>query len=355
MNVAGSRVSSSENASARRSTSRESWFEIDRHGGHDERQRERHGGHGARAERGAARGEPLRQHGHGPHAERRHDREPDQPVADVVVVHVAELVRDDQARLGRLEVLHQRVVEHDPLRRAQPVHVRVGGGRAARGVHLVDLAHVDVGRARQLEHVGAQLAARQALEVVEQRVEHDRAGVARDRPERDHDGGARQPPAPPEAAHAEHQHGAAERREAGADRLRLDDVARVAEPVLRDQADVLGPLARDGGQRQRRDTGRDGDRGGDRGTGEHRSPEPGEPLRRAPHDQHQHAESDRRLGEVDPQLAAAERLGLLDLRLAEVGSRLDRNGLGSAVARTHHEHGGLRDDHRGDERDRQAP
>jgi hypothetical protein len=80
----------------------------------------------------------------------------------------------------------------------------------------------------------------------------------------------------------------------------------------------------------------------------------GEPFRRTPHDQHEHPEPDRSLGEVDPALATAEGLGPLDLGGAEVGSRLDRERLGTAVARAHDEDGGLCDDHRGDERERQA-
>ena len=73
------------------------------------------------------------------------------------------------------------------------------------------------------------------------------------------------------------------------------------------------------------------------------------------HDQHEHAELDRHLAEEDPALPAAEVLRPLDLRRAEVGSRLDRHRLGTPVAGPHQKDGGLRDDHRGDERDRQAP
>jgi hypothetical protein len=91
------------------------------------------------------------------------------------------------------------------------------------------------------------------------------------------------------------------------------------------------------------------------GPREHRAAERGEPLRRPAHDEHEHAEAERRLRDVDPQLTGAERLRLLDVGLAEVGSRLDRDRLGTAIAGAHDEHGGLGDDHRGDERDRQAP
>ena len=84
----------------------------------------------------------------------------------------AELVGDDQPRLGRREVVQQRVVEHDALRVPEPGDVGVGRGRAARGVHLVDLADVDARLAGQLEHVACAVwPSRQRRELVEQRVE----------------------------------------------------------------------------------------------------------------------------------------------------------------------------------------
>ena len=129
--------------------------------------------------------------GDGEHPERRDDHQVEQPVRHVVVAHVAELVGDDEPRLGGREVLQQVVVEHDALRVADAGHVGVGGGRAARGVDLVDLADVDAGLLGELEHVGARLALRQRRELVEQRVEHDRPSVGDDDAERHHDGGAR--------------------------------------------------------------------------------------------------------------------------------------------------------------------
>ena len=143
--VRGSRVSSSAKASARRSTSRESWLEIHVMGGTSSARERATAGTARGPERRVARREALRQDRHGPHAEGRHDRDPQQPVAQVVVVHVAELVRDHEARLGGLEVAHQRVVEHDALGLADAADVGVGGRGPARGVHLVDLAHVDAG------------------------------------------------------------------------------------------------------------------------------------------------------------------------------------------------------------------
>jgi hypothetical protein len=117
---------------------------------------------------------------------------------------------------------------------AEPVDVGVGGAGAARGVDLVDLADVDPGALGQREDVGAQLARRQPLEPVEDRVEHDRPGVGDDHAERDHGRGARDPPAAAEAAHAQDQQPAARGGEERADRLRLGDVARPPEPALRD-------------------------------------------------------------------------------------------------------------------------
>ena len=111
------------------------------------------------------------------------------------------------------EVLQQGVVEDDALGVAEPGHVGVGGGRAPRGVHHVDLADVDAGAAGEVEHVGPRLARRERLELVEERVEHDRPGVGGEDPEADHDRRARHPPAPAEAAHADDQQRAARGRE----------------------------------------------------------------------------------------------------------------------------------------------
>ena len=89
----GSRVSSIEKRSARASTCRESWLETvgDRRDEHGDRQRD---GGTATDRAGAARRQPLAQAGDGEHPERRHDRQVQETVRDVVVVHVPELVRD---------------------------------------------------------------------------------------------------------------------------------------------------------------------------------------------------------------------------------------------------------------------
>ena len=292
--------------------------------GHDERERERDGRHGARAERGAARREALRQHGDGPHAERRDDREPDQPVAHVVVVHVAELVGDDEPRLGRREVLHERVVEHDALGRAR--------GRSRTRWRRSCGARRPSRRPRRRRRPprAASASTSERSSPRGSGLKSLNSGSSTTGPayvvidaEGDHDGGARQPPAAPEPPHARRR--AAPRRAAANTAPIACDLAtspRLADPALGDQPDVLGALARDGGQRQRGEAGR-----------RPRSPRRprrrraraaasrSEPLGRAAHDQHQHAEPDRGLREVDPQLAGAEGLGLLDLRRAEVGSR----------------------------------
>ena len=155
MNASGSPVSSSENWSARCSTPRESWLEIVVIAGADQPDREHHRGHGGRGAERVARREPLAQPRGREHPERGDEREVQQPVRDVAVVDVAELVRDDQPHLAGREVLQQVVVEDDALGAPDAGHVRVGGGRAARGVHLVDLADVDARLARQREHRGA--------------------------------------------------------------------------------------------------------------------------------------------------------------------------------------------------------
>ncbi len=169
--ASGSSVRSSANASARRSIARESWLEIDAQRGREQGERERDGRHGRRA----VALQPLGGAGDGERPERRDERQPQQAVADVAVLDVPELVRDHEPRLGGREVLQQRVVEHDALGAADARDVGVGRGRAARGVDLVDLAHLEPGLARDLEHVVAGRAGRERREPVEHRVEHDRA------------------------------------------------------------------------------------------------------------------------------------------------------------------------------------
>ena len=222
------------------------------------------------------------------------------------MAHVAELVGDDQTRLGRREVAQERVVEHDALRVPQPAHVGVGRGGAARGVHLVDLAHVDAGLARQPQHVRAQLAGPDGGELVEERLEHDRAGVDADHGEGHDDGRAGYPPAPPGAPHAHDQQGAARTGEDRSDRLGAGDVGDPARPVLGHQPGVLGPLAGHGAQRQGREADHHGDRRRRRRAGEHGPADGHQPLGRAPHDEHERADAERHLTEREPRLTRPE-------------------------------------------------
>ena len=59
-------------------------------------------------------------------------------------------------------VVDQVVVQHHPLGVPDPAHVGVDGGGPPAGIHPVDLAHVDARAIGQLQHLGAQLAARHA-------------------------------------------------------------------------------------------------------------------------------------------------------------------------------------------------
>ena len=169
-------------------------------------------------------------------AERRDDREPDQPARHVVVADVPELVRDDEPRLVAAEVVEQVVVEHDALRVPEPVDVGVGRRRAPAGVHDVDLPDLDAGLPGEVEHVAARLTGRQRREPVEDRVEHDRAGVGRDRPERDDGHRPRDPPRPRHAADEADRDRRADRGEDGADGPRADEVEGVARPATASRA-----------------------------------------------------------------------------------------------------------------------
>ena len=95
----GSCVSCIEKRSARASTPRESWLEIIVIAGHDQRDRERHGRHrgdpaGAGAIRSASRATASIPNG-------ATISQVEQPVRHVAVVHVAELVGDDEPRTSR--------------------------------------------------------------------------------------------------------------------------------------------------------------------------------------------------------------------------------------------------------------
>ena len=118
---------------------------------------------------------PARHQRDGEHPERCHDRDVQQPAADVVVVLVPEFVGDDVQLLGAREVAQQVVVDHDPLRRAEARDVRVGAGRAPAGVHHLDLARAHAGLGASASTSPRSGSGPQRLEAVEQRVEHDRA------------------------------------------------------------------------------------------------------------------------------------------------------------------------------------
>ncbi len=214
MNVSGSPVSSSENWSARCSTPRESWLEIVVIAGAEQPDREHDRGHRGRGAERVARRQPLAQPGGGEHAERGDDREVEQPVRDVAVVHVAELVGDDQAHLVRGEVLQQVVVEDDALR-APDARSRTrwrrscGARRPSRRPGRRRRPPRARARARS-ERVGP---AGRGVKLVEQRVEDDRRQVGRHDAEGDTTAAAGAHQRAAEAAHAEDQQRAARARE----------------------------------------------------------------------------------------------------------------------------------------------
>ena len=91
------------------------------------------------------------------------------------MAHVGELVRDHDPDLVAGVAIEQRVEQHHPLGRPEAGHVGVGGGRAAAGVDLVDLAHARRRRRSASSSTSARVCALgQRREVVEHRVEHDR-------------------------------------------------------------------------------------------------------------------------------------------------------------------------------------
>ncbi len=142
-------MSSIENESARASTWRESTFDATPRPNETSATASAIAGSAAgpgRARRVAETLPPAERLGQRLGAERagrRDERQPGQAAQQVVVLLVAELVRDDRAHLVAREALEQVVVEHDPLAVADADHVGVGRRRAAAGVDAVDLAHVD--------------------------------------------------------------------------------------------------------------------------------------------------------------------------------------------------------------------
>ena len=81
------------------------------------------------------------------------------------------------------EILHEVVVEHHPLGRAEAADIGVHRRRPAARVHPVDLPHLDVRLTRQREHIRAQLPLPKRLEAVEERG-RSRLGTARSSPRR---------------------------------------------------------------------------------------------------------------------------------------------------------------------------
>ena len=109
-------MSLSENESARCSTRRESWLryvEVPKATmpSASAAAGSTAGAPGARLGRAPALGQP----GGREQRRRRHERQVQQAAGHVAVVHVTELVRDDEVRLGPREALEQRVVEDDAL------------------------------------------------------------------------------------------------------------------------------------------------------------------------------------------------------------------------------------------------
>ena len=183
----------------------------------------------------------------------RHQREPREAAQQVVVLLVAELVGHHHAHLVARELVDQVVVEDHPLAVAEADHVRVRRAGPAARVDPVDLAHVHPGPVGQLEHVAAQLARLQLVELVEDRVDHDRVEPDGHDPVGDHEHGARRPPVAREPAHERDRDQPADGGRHGAYAGALDHVDRPVRPGLCGQPHVEGALAHPGADREARD------------------------------------------------------------------------------------------------------
>jgi len=139
--ASASPVSSSENASARRSIARESCRATTPSAPETTPPARRERGQGGRSRTLHPRGQPRDR----PRPPRGDQRQIGQQARDIAVAHVRQLVRDDRPRLGGGEARQQRVVEDHAAARAEPVDVGVGGVRAAARVDLEDLADADAG------------------------------------------------------------------------------------------------------------------------------------------------------------------------------------------------------------------
>ena len=119
----------------------------------------------------------------------RDEREPREPAQQVVVLLVAELVRHHEPHLVAREVVDQVVVEHHPLGVAEPAHVGVhrawcGGSRRPGRPR----PRPRPPRSASSSTSRAERARRQRLELVEDRVDHDR-----EEPDGDHAEAPRSP------------------------------------------------------------------------------------------------------------------------------------------------------------------
>ena len=179
---------------------------------------------------------------------------------------------------------------------------------AARGVDLVDLADLHTGPARQLEHVAAGPSRREALEAVEDRVEHDRPGVQE---------APRRPRRPPRSRAATSRAGSGASARAAAlprrpRRPRRSRRTGRGRPPIRprtasSEPDVDRALAHDRRQGQRRDGEYDGQRRARARAGGQRAPErAAEPPGRRRTQPDEHAELHGDLARVECELRAPE-------------------------------------------------
>src|SRR5436190_582681 len=90
---------------------------------------------------------------------------------------VAHLVTEDGEYFVTRMILEQRVIEHNALRRAEAYEIGVGMDALPRRIDDENLAHRNLGACRQLPDVRLQigpLGFRQRLELVENRLDHER-------------------------------------------------------------------------------------------------------------------------------------------------------------------------------------
>jgi diadenosine tetraphosphatase ApaH/serine/threonine PP2A family protein phosphatase len=249
---------------------------------------------------------------------------------------VRQLVRDHRAHLLAGEVVDQVVVEHHPLRRAEPAHVRVGRGGPPACVDPVDLAHVHVGALGKLEHLGPQRPVGQALEVVEHGIDDHGEEPDRDHADRHHPARRGRPPAARKAPHHGHRQRRATRREQSLDAGRLRGVAQPGAPVLGRKAHVDRALVRHRRQRQAHDDERQGYARAGGGRPPDRpaarrlqgTPHPG----RGPQgEEGQHRAADHHPSQPEQALDGAEVLGPVELGGAEVGFDVDRGRVDEAA------------------------